>query len=284
MTPAPLALPPLREVISRHGLAARKALGQHFLLDLNLTRRIAAAAGDLSGASVIEVGPGPGGLTRALLETAASTVYAIERDQRCLAALAELESLAAGRLQLIEADALKLDPTTLGTEPRAIVANLPYNISTRLLVLWLSRLVERPESISAMALMFQKEVAGRLTATPSSASYGRLSVLTQWLCEARALFDIPARAFVPPPKVTSSLVLLRPRRAPLAPARLDDLERITAAAFGTRRKMLRQSLRSLGADTPALLARADIDPTARAETLSVEQFCALARTLRELSP
>lgn len=275
-------LPPLREVIARHDLGARRSLGQHFLLDLNLTRRIAQAAGDLSGASVIEIGPGPGGLTRALLETDAERVYAVERDRRCLAALAELEAAAGGRLKLIEDDALKLDVLGLGAPPRSIVANLPYNISTRLLVLWLAGLAEHPQALSSMVLMFQKEVAQRLTARPNSGSYGRLSVLTQWLSEPGILFDIPARAFVPPPKVTSSVVLLRPRYAPSAPARLHDLERVTAAAFGMRRKMLRQSLKTLGVEVTALLARAEIDPTARPETLSVARFCALARALREL--
>lgn len=262
-------------MIARHGLSAVKSLGQHFLLDLNLTRRIARAAGDLSGASVIEVGPGPGGLTRALLETPAAVVVAIERDRRAIAALEELSACFPGRLRTIEADALALDPAALTPPPRHIVANLPYNVATPLLIGWL----KRAGDFASMTLMFQKEVALRLVAKPRSADYGRLTILTQWACEAKLLFDIPARAFTPPPKVTSSVVRLvpRPKRESVD---VEALERVTRAAFGQRRKMLRQSLKSLGGDALAMIDAAGIDPTARAEELTVAQFCALARQLK----
>ena len=271
--PGPGDAPPLRQVIARHGLSARRSLGQHFLLDLNLTRRIARAAGPLEGAQVIEVGPGPGGLTRALLAEGAAHVHAIERDARCIAALRELEAAAPDRLTIIEGDAREIDVATLAPPPRRIVANLPYNLSTVLLRRWLGQ----AEAFESLTLMFQKEVADRLVAPPGGKTYGRLSVLAQWLCEVRILFEIPAAAFTPPPKVTSSLVGLRPRAAPLAPAEIGVLERVTGAAFGQRRKMLRSSLRTLGGDAGALLGAAGIDPTARAETLSVVELCALAR-------
>jgi len=271
------ALEPLRAVIARHGLRARKRLGQHFLLDLNLTRRVARAAGDLAGVSVIEIGAGPGGLTRALLETGAREVVAIERDPRCLAALGELAEASAGRLRVIDGDALSIDPATLAPAPRQIVANLPYNIATRLLTDWLGDAV----AYRRFTLMFQREVAVRLAAAPGGRDFGRLSVLVQWLCAARILFDVPARAFTPPPKVTSTVIELIPRAAPLAPARRERLEQVTAAAFGQRRKMLRASLKQLGRDTPALLDAAGISGTVRAETLSVAEFCALARALDE---
>jgi 16S rRNA (adenine1518-N6/adenine1519-N6)-dimethyltransferase len=271
---APPPLPPLGEVIRRHGLSAVKSLGQHFLLDLNLTRRIARAAGDLAGASVVEIGPGPGGLTRALLESPARIVLAIERDRRAVAALAELAAAYPGRLTVIEADALELDPAALAPPPRHIVANLPYNVATPLLVGWL----KRARDYAGMTLMFQKEVARRLVAKPRGADYGRLSVLTQWACDAKLLFDVSPKAFTPPPKVTSSVVRLTPRAAP-EPADADALERVARAAFGQRRKMLRQSLKSLGGDPAALLAAAGIAPERRAEELSVAEFCALARAL-----
>ena len=270
-------LPPLSEVIARHGLRARKGFGQHFLLDLNLTGRIARAAGDLSHGTVIEVGPGPGGLTRALLTEGAPHVVAIEKDRRCLAALADLEATYPGRLEVIEADALDIDASALGTAPRRIVANLPYNVATALLLRWLGDIGRDPAAFAGFALMFQKEVAARLAARPRSKDYGRLTVVTQWLCEVRALFHVPARAFTPAPKVTSTVVGLRPRPAALAPASLATLERVTAAAFGQRRKMLRQSLKSLGVDVAGLLAATGIAETARAEELEVEDFCALAR-------
>jgi 16S rRNA (adenine1518-N6/adenine1519-N6)-dimethyltransferase len=272
----PAALPPLREVIARHGIAAKRNLGQNFILDLNLTRRIARAAGPLDAGSVIEIGPGPGGLTRALLEEGAAHVVAIERDRRCLAALGELGDAYPGRLELVEGDALKLDPAALTPEPRRIVANLPYNIATALLLRWLDRIGE----YQSLTLMFQREVAERLVAQPRSPAYGRLSVIVQWLALPKILFDLPPRAFVPPPKVTSSVVSLRPRATPLAPAEKATLERLTAAAFGQRRKMLRSSLRTLGVPVEPLLATTGIAPTARAEELSVADFCALARALQ----
>jgi 16S rRNA (adenine1518-N6/adenine1519-N6)-dimethyltransferase len=270
-------LPPLREVIARHGIAARKSLGQNFILDLNLTRRIARAAGRLNDATVIEIGPGPGGLTRSLLAEGARRVVAIERDPRCLAALGELAAHYPGRLELIAGDALALDPATLSKAPRKIVANLPYNIATALLLRWLDRICD----YESLTLMFQREVALRLVASPRGPAYGRLSVLVQWLSEPKILFDLPPRAFVPPPKVTSSVVSLTPRPTPLAPAAKPALERVTAAAFGQRRKMLRSSLKTLGIPVEPLLAAAGIPPTARAEELSVPEFCALARAAAE---
>jgi 16S rRNA (adenine1518-N6/adenine1519-N6)-dimethyltransferase len=250
-------------------------LGQNFLLDLNLTGRIARAAGPLDRASVVEIGAGPGGLTRALLAEGARHVVAIERDPRCLAALGELAAAYPGRLEVAAGDALSLDPAALAPMPRKIVANLPYNVATPLLLGWLDQIGE----FESLVLMFQREVALRLTAAPRTKAYGRLSVLTQWLAEPRILFDIPARAFVPPPKVTSSLVAIMPRPQPLAPAAKPMLERVTAAAFGQRRKMLRSSLETLGLPTESLLARAGVTPTARAEELSVAEFCALARAM-----
>jgi 16S rRNA (adenine1518-N6/adenine1519-N6)-dimethyltransferase len=268
-------LPPLREVIARYGIGARKSLGQNFILDLNLTRRIARAAGPLDDGTTIEIGPGPGGLTRALLDEGAARVIAIERDPRCLAALGELAELYPGRLAIVDGDALKIDPVALAEKPRRIVANLPYNIATALLLRWLGRIGE----YESLTLMFQREVAERLVAAPRTPAYGRLSILVQWLCEARILFDIPPRAFTPAPKVTSSVVRLTPRPMPLAPADKAVLERVTAAAFGQRRKMLRASLKSLGVPVEPLLAAAGIAGTARAEELSVTEFCALASAL-----
>lgn len=273
-------LPPLREVIARHGLSARKSYGQHFLLDLNLTRRIARAAGDLGSGTTIEVGPGPGGLTRALLSEGASRVVAIERDRRCLAALEELAAAYPGRLETICGDALEIDAEQLGQAPRRLVANLPYNVATPLLIRWLTAVAGSPGCLGRMVLMFQKEVAERLAAPAGNRTYGRLSVLAQWLCQVRPLFDIPPRAFTPSPKVMSTLVELQPHAAPAYSARLADLERVTAAAFGQRRKMLRQSLKSLGGEPRDLLAVVGIDETARAEALGVAEFCALARALR----
>ena len=268
-------LPPLREVIKRFGLGARQALGQNFLLDLNLTRRIARAAAPLDTASIIEIGPGPGGLTRALLLEGARHVIAIERDPRCLGALAEIAAAFPGQLAVIEGDALEVRIPELAAAPRKIVANLPYNIATPLLIAWLGEI----GAYESLTLMFQKEVAQRLAAKPRTKAYGRLSVLTQWLCRVELLFDIPASAFVPAPAVTSTLVRLTPRAAPLAPCRMDLLERVTAAGFGQRRKMLRQSLKTLGGESGDLIAEAGVAPTARAEELSVEEFCALARAM-----
>jgi 16S rRNA (adenine1518-N6/adenine1519-N6)-dimethyltransferase len=273
-------LPPLREVIKRHGLSAKKSLGQNFLLDLNLTGRIARAAGPLQGVNVIEIGPGPGGLTRALLAEGARRVIAVERDERAIAALAEITARYPGRLEVIAGDALDFDPRIHpGNESARVVANLPYNIATALLVRWLT-LEPWPPWYDRLVLMFQREVAERITATPGSKAYGRLSVLAGWRTQPQMLFDIAASAFVPPPKVTSSLVELVPRPEPLA-CDPDALQRVTAAAFGQRRKMLRQSLKSLGIDPLALLTRAEIAPTARAEEISVEGFVALARAVKQ---
>ncbi|NBC33632.1 MAG: 16S rRNA (adenine(1518)-N(6)/adenine(1519)-N(6))-dimethyltransferase RsmA [Alphaproteobacteria bacterium] len=266
-------LPPLRAVIAEYGLAARKSLGQHFLLDLNLTARIARAAGDLSGLSVIEIGPGPGGLTRALLATPAACIVAVERDRRCLAALADLQERAGGRLRLVAGDALALDDRTLAPAPRAVVANLPYNIATVLLLRWLQRIAD----YESLTLMVQREVAERLTASPGSKAYGRLSVITQWRSRAEPVLRLPARAFTPPPKVDSTVVRLVPRPDPETAA-WPAMERVTAAAFGKRRKMLRQSLKPLG-DAEALLAATGIAPTWRAEDLDIAAFAALARAV-----
>ncbi len=274
-------LPPLRDVIRRHDLSARKSLGQNFLLDLNLTARIARAAGPLAGVTVVEIGPGPGGLTRALLAEGAKRVLAIERDERAIAALHEIADHYPDRLEIVAADALTFDiPAVLGPPPARIVANLPYNIATPLLIGWLS--VEPwPPWYDRMVLMFQREVAERIVATPGSKSYGRLSVLSGWRCRARILFDVAPSAFVPPPKVTSSVVELVPRPDAAACDRT-MLERVTQAAFGQRRKMLRQSLKSLGVEPMTLLEKTAIEPTARAEEISIDGFVALARTLATL--
>jgi len=271
-------LPPLREVIRRHGLIARRSLGQNFLFDLNLAARIARTAGTLAGVTVVEIGSGPGGLTRALLALGAARVIAVERDQRAIAALAEIAERYPGRLDIVAADALTFDPRSLlRSGPVRLVANLPYNIATALLVSWLT-LEPWPPWYDAAVLMFQREVAERIVAAHGSKSYGRLSVLAQWRCETRILFDVNPSAFVPPPKVTSSLVRLLPRAEPLHCDRA-ILEAVTQAAFGQRRKMLRQSLRSLGVDAPALLLAAGLSPTARAEAIPVAGFVALARAL-----
>ena len=274
-------LPPLRDVIRRHGLRAKRSLGQNFLLDLNLTGRIARAAGPLDGVKVVEIGPGPGGLTRALLAQGARAVIAVERDDRAIAALEEIAARHPGRLEIVAGDALDFDLGSRlhGTRAR-IVANLPYNIATALLVSWLT-LEPWPPWYDRMVLMFQREVAERIVAAPGSKSYGRLSVLAGWRSEARILFDVAGSAFVPPPKVTSSLVSLVPRENPLACERR-ALERVTAAAFGQRRKMLRQSLKLLGTDPLPLLESAGIEPTARAEDIPVEGFVALARALERI--
>ncbi len=265
---------PLRTVIERFGLRADKRLGQHFLLDPQLLRRIAAAAGDLTGRTVLEVGPGPGGLTRALLAAGAARVIAIERDPRCIEALQDLARAAGGRLELIQGDARELGLETLGAGRLSVVANLPYNVATPLLIQWLGKL----ERIERLTLMFQREVAQRLGAPPGGRAYGRLSVLVQWLCEVRTVMHLPARAFTPPPQVASSLVQLIPRPEPLAPAGRADLERVLQAAFGQRRKMLRSSLRRLDPQPEALLAAAGLPPTARAEQIDVAGFCGLARS------
>lgn len=269
-------LPPLREVIAKHGLGALKALGQNFLLDLNLTGRIARAAGPLEGHEVVEVGPGPGGLTRALLAEGAKRVVAIERDRRCLPALEEIAAAYPGRLTIVEGDALETDMASLVSGPARIVANLPYNIATPLLVGWLQT-EPWPPWYASLTLMFQKEVAERIVAPPGGKAYGRLAVLAQWRARPRMLFDVNRSAFTPPPAVTSTVVELIPRAEPLAPANPRALERVVAAAFGQRRKMLRSSLKSLGVDPAPLIEAAGVDPTQRAEELSVAEFCALAR-------
>jgi 16S rRNA (adenine1518-N6/adenine1519-N6)-dimethyltransferase len=276
-------LPPLREVVRRFDLRAKKSLGQNFLLDLNLTGRIARAAGPLEGVTVIEVGPGPGGLTRALLAEGAARVVAVERDRRCVAALQELAENYAERLVVVEGDALDFDPAPyLGPGPVRVVANLPYNIATALLIRWLS-IEPWPPFYDSLTLMFQREVAARIAAKAGDENYGRLSVLAGWRCEARILFDVKPSAFVPPPKVTSSIVRLVPCPNPLACDRA-LLERVTAAAFGQRRKMLRASLRTLGVDPAALLERTGIDPTRRAEEIDVAGFVALANALAKVEP
>jgi 16S rRNA (adenine1518-N6/adenine1519-N6)-dimethyltransferase len=269
-------LPPLRDVIAAHDLAPKKSLGQNFLFDLNLTRKIARAAGAQEGGTFYEVGPGPGGLTRALLAEGAGKVIAVERDARCLPALEEIAAAWPGKLEVHAADALKLDETAILPPGVRIAANLPYNVGTALLIKWLTA-PAWPPLWASLTLMFQKEVAQRIVAAPSTEHYGRLSVLAQWRCTAKILFDVNRGAFVPPPSVTSSIVRLEPRQLPLAPADLADLEKITAAAFGQRRKMLRQSLKPLGGEV--LLEKAGIDPTARPEDLKIEQFAALARAL-----
>jgi 16S rRNA (adenine1518-N6/adenine1519-N6)-dimethyltransferase len=287
-------LPPLRETIRRHGLSAKKSLGQNFLLDLNLTARIARAGGTLEGITVVEIGPGPGGLTRALLAQRARQVIAIERDSRAIAALGEIATHYPGRLTVVEGDALEMEwdraPARLpqdktiaslsvgGTDNAArIIANLPYNIATALLVRWLG-IEPWPPWYDSLVLMFQREVAERIVAVPGAKQYGRLAVLAGWRTEAKIMFDVAPTAFVPRPKVTSSVVRLVPRASPL-PCFRTTLERVTAAAFGQRRKMLRQSLRALGADPQPLLAAAGIDPAARAEEISVEGFVALANAV-----
>ena len=275
-------LPPLREVIARHGLAARKSLGQNFLFDLNLTRRIARAAGPFAGFTVIEVGPGPGGLTRALLAEGADHLAVIERDDRAIAALEEISAAFPGRLHILAGDALETDYRALaGGRPVKIVANLPYNIATPLLVGWLTG-ADWPPFYASLTLMFQKEVAERIVARPGSKDYGRLSVLSQYRCEARKLFDVNRSAFTPPPKVTSSIVQLVPRAEPRPACRLDLLERVTAAAFGQRRKMLRASLRTILPDPEPVLGQLGINPELRAEQLAVEAFARIAASLEGL--
>lgn len=269
------ALPPLRETIAAHGLDAKKRFGQHFLLDLNLTRRIARAAAPLGEGTVIEIGPGPGGLTRALLLEGATRVVAVEVDPRALGALRELQVASEGRLEAIEADALRLRPVDLGPAPRRIVANLPYNVSTALLVRWL----HQADDIADMVLMFQREVVDRLVAVPRTKEYGRLSVLAQHVCNVRRLFDVAPSAFVPPPKVISAVAQLTPKPSSVREPDLAPLERVTAAAFGQRRKMLRGSLAGLYADPVAVLERLNLAPTARAEELGVDDFVRLARLL-----
>jgi len=271
-------LPPLRDVIRRHDLSARKSLGQNFLLDLNLTARIARASGELEGATVVEIGPGPGGLTRALLALGAARVIAVEKDSRAVAALSEIAERYPGKLDIVEGDALKTDfPALLGGAPARIVANLPYNVGTTLLVGWLTG-EAWPPWWQSLTLMFQREVAERIVANQGDDAYGRLGVLTGWRTKARILFDVPPSAFVPPPKITSSVVHLVPREKPL-PCPVRALEAVTQAAFGQRRKMLRQSLKGVFRDPSAALESVGVAPTARAEEIGIPGFAALAQAL-----
>jgi 16S rRNA (adenine1518-N6/adenine1519-N6)-dimethyltransferase len=271
----PALLPPLRDVIARHGLAARHSLGQHFLLDGNLTDRIVREAGDLTGRHVIEVGPGPGGLTRSLLASPADRIVAVELDRRAVAAVTDLLEGAAGRLRIIEGDALTIDLPSLTQAPRQVIANLPYNIASPLLVRWL----RQAAAFERLTLMFQQEVADRICAAADTSTYGRLSVLTQWTCEASVVMRIPPAAFTPPPKVWSAVISLTPHALQPDPALFSRMEALTAAAFGQRRKMLRGSLRGIGGE--ALLARAGIAAERRAETLSVAEFDRLVHVLGE---
>ena len=273
-------LPPLREVIRRYGLRARKSFGQNFILDLNLTRRIARSGGALDGIHVVEVGPGPGGLTRALLMEGAAHVTAIERDERCLPALSDIAERYPGRLTVLEADALTLDWDKIGTNADRLIANLPYGVASELLVMWLSS-ATWPPWFDRAVLMFQKEVAERIVAPPGGKIYGRLSVLAQVRSEPRILFTLPPQAFTPAPAVESALVSITPLEHPLAACNLSTLSQVTAAAFGQRRKMLRSALRQVFADPQAALDCAGIEPTRRAESLSVAEFAALARLLDE---
>ncbi|WP_316861271.1 16S rRNA (adenine(1518)-N(6)/adenine(1519)-N(6))-dimethyltransferase RsmA [uncultured Cohaesibacter sp.] len=272
------SLPPLRDVIERHGLNAKKSLGQNFLLDLNLTCRIARSAGDLSNHTIIEVGPGPGGLTRALLHEGAKKVIAIEMDPRAMGALEEIADHYPSRLDIIQGDALKVPMADLvPTGPVRIVANLPYNVGTQLLLNWLE-IDPWPPFYESLTLMFQKEVAERITATEEDKAYGRLGVIAGWRTNAEKLFDVARECFSPPPKVTSSIVHLTPKEKPL-PCKLKYLEQVTAAAFGQRRKMLRQSLKSLNVDHLALIEEACLEPTQRAETVPIEGFVTMANAL-----
>ncbi|MGI3164697.1 16S rRNA (adenine(1518)-N(6)/adenine(1519)-N(6))-dimethyltransferase RsmA [Pseudooceanicola sp. 200-1SW] len=271
-------LPPLREVIATHGLAAKKSLGQNFLLDLNLTAKIARQAGDLSECDVLEVGPGPGGLTRGLLAEGARKVLAIEKDARCLPALAEIAAHYPGKLEVIEGDALEIDPLAHLTPPIRIASNLPYNVGTELLVRWLTP-PEWPPVWQSLTLMFQREVAERIVAQPGSKAYGRLALLVAWRAEARIALSLPPEAFTPPPKVSSAVVHVTALPEPRYPADPQVLERVVAKAFNQRRKMLRAALKGLAPDLEDRLLASGIQPTDRAETVSLEQFCALARNV-----
>jgi 16S rRNA (adenine1518-N6/adenine1519-N6)-dimethyltransferase len=275
-------LPPLRDVIAQHELRADKKFGQNFILDLNLTRRIARTAGDISSCDVIEIGPGPGGLTRGLLMEGARKVFVIEADKRFLPALADIAAHYPGRLEIVQGDALEIPPESLTDQPYRIVSNLPYNVATPLLTGWLQaawrEATWQPQFLS-MTLMFQKEVAQRIVAQHGEKAYGRLAVLAGWLTHADLVFDVDRQVFVPPPKVTSAIVQLTPRATPLADANPKTLQNLTAAAFGQRRKMLRASLKQICLEPLDLLARAGIQETARAEEISIEAFCKLARLL-----
>ncbi len=273
-------LPPLRQVIEAHGLSAKKSMGQNFLLDLNLTAKIARMAGDLSGSDVLEIGPGPGGLTRGLLAEGARKVMAVEKDSRCMPALQEISSAYPGRLQVVNADALELDPVVHLTPPIRVVANLPYNVGTELLVRWLTP-PDWPPYWQSLTLMFQKEVAERIVAKPGSKAYGRLAILAQWRTEARIVMELPPEAFTPPPKIKSAVVHLTALPEPRYPADPAILSRVVAAAFNQRRKMLRSALKVLGPDVETRIVAAGLRPTDRAEQIPLEGFCALARELAE---
>ncbi|MCF7700688.1 16S rRNA (adenine(1518)-N(6)/adenine(1519)-N(6))-dimethyltransferase RsmA [Loktanella sp. M215] len=271
-------LPPLRAVIETHGIAAKKSLGQNFLLDLNLTAKIARMAGDLKGSDILEIGPGPGGLTRGLLAEGARRVLAIEKDARCIAALEEIASAYPGRLEVVNGDALEIDVAGRLTAPIRVAANLPYNIGTELLVRWLSP-PAWPPFWESLTLMFQREVAQRIVAMPGDKAYGRLALLVHWRTDARIVMDLPPEAFSPPPKVSSAVVHLTALPAPRYPADAAMLNRVVATAFNQRRKMLRSALKPLGADVEDHLNAVGIPPTARAEEIGLEQFCALTRSL-----
>lgn len=273
------ALPPLREVIKKHGLSARKSLGQNFLLDLNLTAKIARQAGDLRQFDVLEIGPGPGGLTRGLLASGARKVLAVEKDARCIPALQEIAAAYHGKLEIIEGDALDVDPLAYLTPPIRIAANLPYNVGTEFLVRWLTP-VEWPPFWQSLTLMFQREVADRIVARPGTKAYGRLAVLAQWRSEARIVMSLPPGAFTPPPKVSSAVVHLTALPEPRYPADPDVLSRVVAAAFNQRRKMLRAALKGLAPDIEDRLIAAGLTPTDRAEQVPLEGFCALARVIK----
>ncbi|MHC0052693.1 16S rRNA (adenine(1518)-N(6)/adenine(1519)-N(6))-dimethyltransferase RsmA [Actibacterium sp. D379-3] len=273
-------LPPLREVIATHGLSAKKSLGQNFLLDLNLTAKIARQAGDLTQCDVLEVGPGPGGLTRGLLAEGARRVLAIEKDARCMAPLAEIAAAYPGRLEVLNGDALAIDPVQHLTPPIRVVANLPYNVGTELLVRWLTP-PAWPPFWESLTLMFQKEVAERIVAQPGGKAYGRLAILAQWRAEAKIVMTLPPEAFTPPPKIHSAVVHLERRTAPLYPADPAVLSRVVAAAFNQRRKMLRASLKGVAPDIEDILRTAGLEPTLRAEQVPIEGFCALARAVAE---
>ncbi len=272
------ALPPLREVIAAHGLTAKKSLGQNFLLDLNLTAKIARQAGDLSECDVLEVGPGPGGLTRGLLAEGARKVLAVEKDSRAMAPLAEIAAAYPGRLEVLNADALQIDPLAHLTAPVRIVSNLPYNVGTELLVRWLTPPIW-PPFWQSLTLMFQKEVAQRIVAQPGSKAYGRLAILAQWRCEARIVMELPPEAFTPPPKIHSAVVHLTALPAPRFAADPERLQKLVASAFNQRRKMLRASLKALSPDIEAVLESVGIRPTSRPEEIGIEAFCALSRAL-----
>jgi 16S rRNA (adenine1518-N6/adenine1519-N6)-dimethyltransferase len=278
------ALPSIQAIVAQFGLAAKKSLGQHFLFDADWLQKIVRASGDLSGIHAIEIGPGPGGLTRALLASGVADVVAIEKDSRCIAALVGLQEHAQGRLRIIEADALAASIVEITPAPRAIIANLPYNVGTQLVINWLrDLLLVGPDAWQIMTVMLQKEVAQRMVAQIGSKAYGRLSVLMHWLADADIAFEVPPSAFHPPPKVTSAVLVARPLPIPRYPAQLELLEKVVAAAFNQRRKMLRSSLKSLNVDVEQLCSKAGVDATLRAEACSTEQFCALARAFAELA-